>query len=66
MGPGRKKEFSSWEQKFPADQGSIFVLNLRVHKHAFCVLADLGLNSRNNVCHAHSETWVSRFPSNFQ
>ena len=37
LGIAGKKNFlpgsTTWRQKFPADQRSIFVLNLHVHKH---------------------------------
>ena len=40
---------TTWRQKCPADQRSIFVLNLHVHKHIVFWLT-MVLNSRNNVC----------------
>ena len=50
---GRKKEFlpgsTTWRKKFPADQRSIFVLNMHVHKHIVFYLT-MVLNSKNNVC----------------
>ena len=41
---------TTWRQKkFPADQRSIFVLNMHVHKRMYSVVPDHGFNNVNHT-----------------